>query len=376
MITEHPVEQWLTEAFDYQPPRRGQVCQGVILKTEPNGITVDVGLKRDGFVPQSDIERLDEDTFSELRVGQEIITRLVKPAGLDNNHILSLYEAQQEQDWIRAQELLASGDIWQDAVTGFNRGGLLVNFGQLQAFVPASHLWRQNKRSLSDLHRQTTLKAYVGQELSLKVIEIDRDRNRLIASERLARQEIRQQNLDRLLSELVEGDVRRGTVRHLTGFGAFVDLGGADGLIHISELAWRKIQHPREVLQVGYEIEVYILNLDRERKRIGLSLKRLQPDPWLLAEETLTVDQLVSGIVANIAPFGAFVTLELGVEGLIHISELADPQPDKPQEIVQPGDELVLRIVRIDPFRRRLGLSLKAVSGPEREEWLAQQTHD
>ncbi len=376
MIAEHPVEQWLTEAYDYQPPHRGQVCQGVILKIEPNGIMVDIGLKRDGFIPQSDIERLEEEMVPELKPGQEVITRLVQPAGLDNTHILSLYQAQEERDWLRAQELLESGEFWQGEVTGFNRGGLLVKFGQLQAFVPASHLWVKNRQSLSGLYRQTTLKAYVGQELPLKVIEVDRDRSRLILSERLARQKIRQQNLERLLSELVEGDVCRGTVQHLCSFGAFVDLGGVDGLIHNSELAWRRIRHPKEVLQVGDEIEVYILHLDRERKRIGLSLKRLQPDPWLLAEEILTVDQLVSGAVTNIADFGAFVTLDCGVEGLVHISELADPQPDKPHEIVQRGDKLILRILRIDPSRQRLGLSLKRVSTSERDEWLAQQPAD
>ena len=376
MITKHPLEQWLTEAYDYEPPRRGQVCKGVILKSEPNGIIVDIGLKRDGFVPQSDLERLEEETISELKLGQEITTRLVKTAGPDGNHILSLSRAQDEQDWTKAQKLLESGEIWQGAVTGYNRGGLVAKFGQLQTFVPASHLWTKNRGSLSGPHRQATLKEYVGQEIPLKMIEVDRDNNRLISSERLAKQAIQQQELERLLNELVEGDVHQGIVRHLCNFGAFVDLGGADGLIHSSELAWRKVRHPREVLQVGDEIEVYILGLDHKRKRISLSLKRLQPDPWVLVEDMLTVDQLVSGTVTNIADFGAFVALDFGVEGLLHISELADPQPEKPQEIVQPGEELVLRILRIDPIRRRLGLSLKKVSTAEREEWLAQQTND
>jgi small subunit ribosomal protein S1 len=234
MIAKHPLEQWLTEAYDYEPPRRGQVCKGVILKSEPNGIIVDIGLKRDGFVPQSDLERLEEETISELKLGQEITTRLVKPAGPDGNHILSLSRARDEQDWTKAQKLMESGEIWHGLVTGYNRGGLVAKFGQLQTFVPASHLWTKNRGSLSGLHRQAMLKEYVGQEIPLKMIEVDRDNNRLISSERLAKQAIQQQKLEQLLNKLVEGDVHRGIVRHLCNFGAFVDLGGADGLIHNS----------------------------------------------------------------------------------------------------------------------------------------------
>jgi small subunit ribosomal protein S1 len=205
------------------------------------------------------------------------------------------------------------------------------------------------------------------------VVFVDQDKGQLVLSERQAVQQIRRQNMGRLLNELVEGETRRGTVRQLRGFGAFVDLGGADGLIHNSELAWQRVRHPDEILQVGDEIDVYILHLDHKRERIGLSLKRLQPDPWHIDQETYNLDQLVKGTVANLVDFGAFVALDVGVDGLVHISELADPQPQAPQEIVQPGDELVLRILSIDPFRQRMGLSLKRVSASEHKEWLAQQ---
>jgi small subunit ribosomal protein S1 len=205
------------------------------------------------------------------------------------------------------------------------------------------------------------------------VVFVDQDKGQLVFSERQAIQHIRRQNMERLLNELVEGETRRGTVRQIHGFGAFVDLGGANGLIHKSELAWQRVRHPDEILQVGDEIDVYILHLDHKRKRIGLSLKRLQPNPWNIVQETYTVDQLVKGTVTNVVDFGAFVALDVGVDGLVHISELADPQPQAPQELVQSGDELVLRILSIDPVRQRMGLSLKKVSAPEREEWLAQQ---
>jgi small subunit ribosomal protein S1 len=212
---------------------------------------------------------------------------------------------------------------------------------------------------------------------------VDRARRRLILSERLARRRIKEQKQKRLFDELLEGQVVQGVVCNLCNFGAFVDLGGADGLIHISELAWRRVEHPREVLQIGDEVQVYVLRLDRERKRIGLSLKRLQPDPWSLVNEIYVEDQLVSGVVTHVVEFGAFVALDSGVEGLVHVSELADPPPRDPRLVVKPGDELLLRILRIDAWRRRIALSLKEVSTQERSEWerapltdLIEQTDD
>jgi small subunit ribosomal protein S1 len=347
--------------------------KGLILKLGERGAIVDVGLKRDGLVPQRDIERLGNEAASQLKPGQEVTTRIVRPWNRQGRLILSLYQARFERDWRKAQELLDSGDVWPGKVTGDNRDGLLVKFGGVRGFVPASHLWGMNARHLPTDRRRAKLKAYVGQELSLKVIEVDRDRRCLILSERLARRQLRQQNLERLLDELMEGQIVRGVVGRLVDFGAFVDLGGADGLIHISELAWQRVQHPSEVLRAGDEIEVYILSLDRQRKRISLSLKRLQPSPWGLVDTTYTVGQLVSGTVTNIVRFGAFVLLDIGVDGLIHISELADPSPSDPHEVVQRGDELVLRILRIDSLRHRIALSLKRVSNQERGEWLVQQ---
>jgi len=228
--------------------------KGLILKLGERGAIVDVGLKRDGFVPQRDVERLGENTVEELEVGQEVATRIVRPWDRDGNLILSLYQARLEKDWVRAKELLNNDEIWRGEINGYNRGGLLVKFGRIRGFVPASHLWKLNSQRLSTDERRAKLGAYVGQELPLKVIEVKRARNRLILSERLARRQLRQQNMERLLDELVEGQVVQGTVTNLVNFGAFVDLGGADGLIHISELAWRRIQHPSEVLQVGDEI--------------------------------------------------------------------------------------------------------------------------
>jgi len=375
MSTEHSIVGWLTEPYDYQSPRRGQIRKGKILRLEEGGAIVDVGLKRDGFVPSRDIERLRSEAVTQLEVGQEVMTRIVRPRDREGNLILSLYQARMEKDWKKAQEFLESGQVWEGQVTDSNRGGLLVRFGHIRGFVPASHLWGLDSRHLPPDQRQAKLQAYVKQELVLKVIEVDRDRRRLILSERLARRQLRRQTMERLLDELLEGQVVRGVVTRLVNFGAFVDLGGADGLIHVSELAWRRVRHPKEVVQVGDEVDVYILRLDHERKRISLSLKRLQPSPWDLVDETYTGGQLVSGVVTNVVEFGAFVLLDIGVEGLVHISELADPPPSDPHEVVQRSDELVVRILRVDSLRHRLSLSLKRVSPQQRGEWLAQAEH-
>jgi small subunit ribosomal protein S1 len=374
-VTEE-TQAWLTEPYDYERPQRGQVRQGVILQVEERGIIVDVGLKREGFVPDTDVERLGKDAASQLQPGREVMACIVRPEDRDGNLILSLHQAELEKDWVKAQEMLENGETWQGQVNGYNRGGLTVKFGRIRAFIPGSHLAALGNRRLPPDQREEKFREYIGQELPLKVIEVDRKKRRLILSERLARRQMRKQHKERLLNELFEGQVCQGTVTRICDFGAFVDLGGADGLVHISELGWRRVRHPREVLQVGDEVEVYVLRLDHERKRIGLSLKRLQPDPWSLVDMTYTQGQLVSGVVTHVVDFGAFVALDIGVEGLIHISELADPPPQEPREVVRRGNELVLRILRIEPSRHRIGLSLRSVTARERDEWLAQHSLD
>lgn len=347
----------LIDAYDYARPYRGEIRSGILLEIDQNGAYVDVGLKHDGFVPRSDIDSLEADVIAELRPGSKVETRVLTPSDKDGNLLLSLSQVQAEKDWQVAQDLMAQEKIIYIKVYDFNRGGLLAHFKQLQAFIPASHLWQRNHRDLKD---------YIGEELAVKFIEVDNLSNRLIASEDKAEQEMSKQRLDELMNELVEGEVRKGVVRHLTDFGAFVDLGGADGLIHNSELSWKHVNHPSEVVKGGDEINVYILELDHKRKRINLSLKRLKANPWNEVAENYSVEQLVSGKVTKVVDYGAFVRLDVGVDGLLHISEIAEPTPDSPREFVERGDKLVLRILDIDPFRERMGLSFKRVSDEER----------
>jgi small subunit ribosomal protein S1 len=363
MIENELMEKWLTETYAYERPRHGETRTGVLLELDERyGAVIDVGLKHDGLVPVNDIERLDEAEVAELQPGQEVEARVVRPRDQEDQLILSLHQVQAEKDWVKAEELQDRQEIYRAEVVGHNRGGALVQFEHLQGFVPHSHLDGQQE-----------LKELVGQEIPLMVLDVDRDQQNLVLSERQARQQLRRQNQARLMDELAVGQVCRGTVRHLTNFGAFIDLGGADGLVHISELAWEHVNHPREVLEVGDEIEVQVIELDYDRERIGLSLKRLQPNPWEQVQMIYTSGQLVSGAVSNVVDFGAFVTLAVGVEGLLHVSEIADPTPDDPREFLEKGDELVLRILKIEPARQRISLSLKDVTEQERELWLQRE---
>lgn len=269
-------------------------------------------------------------------------------------------EDQLEGEWRSVQESFARGEAIEATVTGHNRGGLLVELGEIQAFVPASQLVALD-RQMDAGEREAELARMVGNRLRLKIIELDRQRNRLIMSERATTSGW--QEAERLLDAIGEGNVLRGQVSNLCDFGAFVDLGGMEGLIHISELSWQRVSHPSEVLKVGDQVEVYVLSIDRRRKRIALSLKRLQPDPWTLVEEKYEVGQLVEGVITNVVDFGAFARIEDGVEGLIHISELAEGSFLHPRNVVQEGDVVTLRIINIDSVRHRLGLSLRQAWG-------------
>ncbi len=361
---EIPVEDW-----DYQRPRRGEVRTGVILSIGEQEIIVDVGAKRDGIVPYADMQRMGE-ALAELRVGSQVPVYVLRPEDQEGNLLLSLYMAREQQSWIRAQELFDSGEVWEEEVIGYNKGGLVVPLDDIRGFVPASQV-PGFPHGLGQEERLTRLSSWVGETLPVKVIEINRRKRRLILSATAAQQDWRKQARTRLLSELREGEVRKGAVSSLCSFGAFVDLGGADGLIHLSELSWRRIRHPREVVSVGEEVEVYVLRLDTERQRIGLSLKRLMPEPWALVEDKYELGQLIEGVVTNVVDFGAFAEVEEGVEGLIHVSELAEATISHPRDVVKKGDLLLLRVIRIDTRRKRLGLSLKRVLESEWAEWAA-----
>jgi small subunit ribosomal protein S1 len=359
----NPMEALAGDAFEFPQVRAGDVVDGTIVSVSPAEILVDIGCKSDAVVDGRELERLEKDFLATLIVGSPVVAYVVHPEDRDGNVVISLTRAQQEQDWRQADELLQSQDVFEGVVTGYNRGGVIVRVGRVRGFVPASQLsarWQAMQSGEPDAEDRWA--GLVGQEMQLKVVELDRRRNRLILSERAAMREWRKGQKDRLMSELSKGDTVKGIVTSLAPFGAFVDLGGADGLIHLSELAWHRVEHPSEVVRMGQEVEVYVMNVDEERKRIGLSLRRLSPEPWTQVDQQYTTGQVVPATITKLATFGAFAKIDDAIEGLIHISELADYRIGHPKEIVQEGDEVQVRIIRIDPQRRRVGLSLRQAS--------------
>ncbi len=367
----------LVDDFQYKPLKAGDVRDGIIVSISPSEILVDVGAKSEGFVHQREMERMGKEYLDSLSVGESVVVYVVRPEDRDGNIVLSLSRAQQERDWRDAEALLESGEIFESAVIGYNRGGVICRVGKVRGFIPASQLVTKGEHK-ADANEENRYASLVGKSLWLKVVELDRKRNRLILSERLAQRERRRGRKDELLSELKKGDVRKGRISSLAKFGAFVDLGGADGLIHLSELSWSRVNHPSEVIQVGDEVQVYVLNVDRERKRIGLSLRRLEPEPWSVVHDRYAVGQIVEGVITKLASFGAFARVDGTLEGLIHISELANHRVTHPREVVKEGDTLNLRIIRIDPARRRMGLSLKRAAEEEYAEvdWRAAAVDD
>lgn len=365
----HPMQALLDQG-GYDMPQRGDIREGTVLTVTPQEVIIDLGLKREGIVPGNDLSRLEKETLEQVQEGTVWPVYILQTSDREGNLIVSISRAIQEKDWLVAQQMLDSNEIFEGTVAGHNNGGLEVIFGKLRGFVPASHI-STLPRNATPEERKALLAAYVDQTIPLKVVEVDRRRRRLIMSERAAHRRWQREHRKQLLDEIEIGAVRTGIVRSLATFGAFVDLGGADGLIHISELAWFPVAHPSDVLKVGDKVEVKVLRVDRPRERVGLSLKRVQPDPWSHVQEDYKIGELVEAVVTRVTEFGAFVRLRSGVEGLLHVSEMADIRPDHPQSLVSPGDLLLLRVLRVEPQRRRIGLSLRQVSEVEWAEWAA-----
>jgi len=366
------MDEYLTNGYDYQAPKRGDIRTGVVIQVHDHGLVVDIGFKREGLVPAEDLERLDEDFVSEIQTGITVPVFVLRPEDKEGRPILSIHQARLNEDWLKAEQMMENGELFEGEVAGFNRGGLIVRFGKIRGFVPASQVVGLPRR-LREEQRRHRLEAMIGEKMGLKIIEVDRHRRRLIFSQRRALRAWQEVQRERVMAKLTEGETRRGKVTSITNFGAFVDLGGADGLIHVSELSWGRVDNPREVLKVGQEVEVYVLDVDRERKRIALSLKKLQPDPWTIVDDHYQVGELIEGRVTRVLDFGAFIELDLGIEGLLHASEMIGTPELPPQEIVHSNEKLLVKIIRIESRRRRLALSAKQVRRSEWERWVAEQ---
>lgn len=360
---EHPMSSLMDDALSFKKLKQGDIVDGQIVSVSPTEILVDVGAKSEGVVRGKELESLGRPGLETLQVGDVLPVYVVRPEDRDGTLLLSIRRAEEEHDWRRAEVLFENGEWIETPIAGFNKGGLIVRMGKLRGFVPASQLSREHQGSDKQQPEERWARL-VSTPARVKVIELNRKRKRLIFSERAAERQVRESQKSRLLDELREGEVRSGTVSSISDFGAFVNLGGADGLIHLSELSWNYAAKPADVLKIGQKVDVYVLSVNREKKRIALSLKRLEPEPWSTVENRYHVGQLVEGTITRLTSFGAFALVNDEIEGLIHISELSGKRINHPQEVVHEGERHVMRIIRIDPKKRRMGLSLVRVADP------------
>lgn len=353
----HLMEELLADpAHAYRNLQYGDTVDGIIVRVERDSLLVDIGAKAEGVVPAKEMQSLAPEAREQLRAGDPLLVFVVQAEHRDGYAILSIDRARQERSWRRLQYVHDNNDVIAAQVANYNKGGLLVDLDGVRGFVPASQVSSIGRGS--DVQKQSEMARLIGSEVTLKIIEINRERNRLILSERQAVQEVREEKKDELLSNLREGQVYEGTVSSICDFGVFVDIGGADGLVHLSELSWGRVRHPSEVISVGQRVKVHILNIDLDRRRIALSVKRTQNEPWSTAAERYQLNQIVDGVITQITAFGAFARIEDGIEGLIHVSEMGEGHVQHPREMVSEGATIPVRIIRIDPARKRIGLSM------------------
>jgi len=338
------------------PFQEGDVVTGHVVRIDNDEVLVDIGYKSEGVIPSGELSiRKTVDPHEEVSLGDEVDALVLTKEDQDGRLILSKKRARFERAWRRIEAAADSGEPVKGTVIEVVKGGLIIDLG-VRGFLPAS---------LVDIRRVPNLDEYMSQEIECKVIELNRSRNNVVLSRRAVLEEQRKEDRERILDRLQPGQVVEGTISNIVDFGAFVDLEGIDGLIHISELSWSHVNHPSEILAIGDQVTVKVLDIDRDRQRISLGLKQTQEDPWQRVVDTYNIGDELEGTVTKVVTFGAFVEILDGVEGLVHISELAQHHVENPREIIQPGDNVRVKILEIDSERRRLSLSVKRVEGQE-----------
>ncbi|HEY3687762.1 MAG TPA: 30S ribosomal protein S1 [Streptosporangiaceae bacterium] len=328
----------------------GDIVEGTIVKVDRDEVLLDIGYKTEGVIPSRELSiKHDVDPNEVVAVGDHVEALVLQKEDKEGRLILSKKRAQYERAWGTIEKIKDEDGIVTGTVIEVVKGGLILDIG-LRGFLPAS---------LVEMRRVRDLQPYVGRELEAKIIELDKNRNNVVLSRRAWLEQTQSEVRQSFLNTLQKGQIRKGVVSSIVNFGAFVDLGGVDGLVHVSELSWKHIDHPSEVVEVGQEVTVEVLDVDMERERVSLSLKATQEDPWQQFARTHQIGQVVPGRVTKLVPFGAFVRVEEGIEGLVHISELAERHVEIPEQVVQVGDEIFVKIIDIDLDRRRISLSLK-----------------
>ncbi|KAA1296705.1 MAG: S1 RNA-binding domain-containing protein [SAR202 cluster bacterium] len=357
--------QQLLDEMEFKSLRRGEIVEGTVMRADPEGIYLDIGHKEEGFIPPNEMRTLESGQLEAINEGDPLIAFVIRPDSQDGP-ILSIDKAKGEEGWRDLQKYMEADETIEGKIIGFNRGGCILEVANVQGFVPMSQLvtishdnFNQSSEDAGDTEDSSAGSEFVGSPLTVKVLEVNRSRNRAIFSERSAMREQREAQKAALIEELHEGEIRKGKVTGISNFGAFVDLGGADGLIHISELSWGMVNSPEEIVNVGQELDVYVLRVDRDTMKIALSLRRMQPEPWDTIYDRYQVGDVVSATVTKLADFGAFARLEDSIEGLIHVTELTNAVVTHPREVVSEGDAIKVKILRIEMERKRLGLSLK-----------------
>ena len=338
----------------------GDIVTGSVVKVDHDEVLLDIGYKTEGVIPSRELSiKHDVDPDEVVQVGDEIDALVLTKEDKEGRLILSKKRAQYERAWGRIEELKEKEEPVTGTVIEVVKGGLILDIG-LRGFLPAS---------LVEMRRVRDLEPYIGQELEAKIIELDKHRNNVVLSRRAWLEQTQSEVRSEFLHQLQKGQVRKGVVSSIVNFGAFVDLGGVDGLVHVSELSWKHIDHPSEVVTVGDEVTVEVLDVDLDRERVSLSLKATQEDPWRVFARTHAVGQIVPGKVTKLVPFGAFVRVEEGIEGLVHISELAQRHVEVPDQVVNVGEEVMVKVIDIDLDRRRISLSLKQADEDFTEEF-------
>ena len=361
--------QRILDEMEFETLRRGEIVEGTDMRADLDGIFLDIGHKEEGFIPPNEMRTIDAEELKSMDEGDQLIAFILRPDSQDGP-ILSVDRARGEEGWRELQKYLESDSPVEGRIAGFNRGGCILEVENVQGFVPMSQLITVSREQFAmseDSESKEQTNELIGSTLTVKVLEVNRSRNRAIFSERSALKEQREEQKAILIEQLQEGDIRKGRVTGVSSFGAFVDLGGADGLIHISELSWGMVTSPDEIVNVGEEIDVFILRIDRDTMKIALSLRKLSPEPWETIHERYNVGDVVDATVTKLADFGAFARLEDSIEGLIHITEMGHDAVAHPGEIITEGDSVQVTILRIESDRRRLGLSLKQSESVDEE---------
>lgn len=328
----------------------GDIVEGTIVKVDRDEVLLDIGYKTEGVIPSRELSiKHDVDPSEVVSVGDSVEALVLQKEDKEGRLILSKKRAQYERAWGTIEKIKEQDGVVEGAVIEVVKGGLIIDIG-LRGFLPAS---------LVEMRRVRDLQPYVGKTLEAKIIELDKNRNNVVLSRRAWLEQTQSEVRHTFLNQLAKGQIRNGVVSSIVNFGAFVDLGGVDGLVHVSELSWKHIDHPSEVVEVGQEVTVEVLDVDMDRERVSLSLKSTQEDPWQHFARTHAISQVVPGKVTKLVPFGAFVRVDEGIEGLVHISELAERHIELPEQIVQVGDDIFVKVIDIDLERRRISLSLK-----------------